>query len=142
MRWLWLSALAVVLSGCAMPALVTIATLTLDAGSYVISGKTVADHGLSIALDRDCAMLRVFDGGICQDEPDYEVAVAALAPLPDLGGDLDIAVASGPEPVTEREPLPSDHWSPAYGVQLAGRPGQNEIVMGEYLAAQFIVPQP
>ncbi len=142
MRWLWLSALAFVLSGCAMPAAVSIATLALDAGTYMISGKTVADHGLSVALDQDCAMLRVFEGDICEDEQDYEVAVAALAPLPDDGGDLDIAVASGREPVTDREPRPSDHWSLAYGAQLAGRTDQNDMVLGEYIAAEFIELQP
>ena len=142
MRWLWLSTLAFALSGCAMPVAVSIATLAADAGSYMISGKTVADHGLSIALDRDCVMFRVFDGGICEDSQDYEVAVAVLAPLPDGGGDLDIAVASGPEPVSERETSPNEHWSLAHGVQLAGRPEQNDMVLGEYLAAGFIEPQP
>ncbi len=93
MRWLWLSALAFALSGCAMPAAVSIATLVVDVGSYMISGKSVPDHGLSIALDRDCAMLRVFEDGICRDKQDNEVAVAVLTPLPDGGGDPDIEVS-------------------------------------------------
>jgi hypothetical protein len=142
MRWFWLSALAFALSGCALPAAVSFATLAADAGSFMISGKTVADHGLSVALDRDCAMLRVFEGDICQDEPDYEVAVATLVPLPDGGGDLDIAVAAGSEPVSDQETRPSDHWGLAYGVQLAGRSDQNDMPLGDYLAAEFIEPQP
>jgi hypothetical protein len=35
------------------------------------------------------------DEAICQEAPDYEVADAALTPLPP-GGDLDLALASGP----------------------------------------------
>jgi len=80
-----------------MPAAFTVASLALDTGSYMMSGKTLTDHGLSVAMDEDCAMVRVLDEdeAICRAAPDYEIAEAALTPLPE-GGDLDMGLASGP----------------------------------------------
>ena len=82
-----------------MPAAFTVASLALDTGSYMVSGKTLTDHGLSVAMDEDCAMVRLLDEeeAICQAAPAYEIAGAALTPLPE-GGDLDIGLASGPGP--------------------------------------------
>ncbi len=81
-----------------MPAAFTVASLALDTGSYMMSGKTLTDHGLSFAMAEDCSMMRVLDedAEICLEEQDYEVADAALTPLPD-DGDLDIGLASGGE---------------------------------------------
>ncbi len=77
-----------------MPVAFTVASFALDAGSYMMSGKTLTDHGLSIAMEEDCSMMRVLDvdDEICQEEQDYEVADAVLTPLPD-GGDLDLSLA-------------------------------------------------
>lgn len=80
-----------------MPAAFTVASLTLDTGSFMMSGKTLTDHGLSLAMDQDCSMKRVLDeeDEICQQHPDYEVADANLRPLPP---DLDLALAAGGDP--------------------------------------------
>lgn len=69
MRWLSLAALTVMLSGCALPPAFTIASLVVDVISYASTGKTVADHGISMVLEKDCALLRGFNGEICL-EPD------------------------------------------------------------------------
>lgn len=108
MRWIGLFALAFLLGGCALPAALSFASIAADAGSYMITGKTMSDHGLSLAMDQDCAMVRVLeDGEVCEEEPEYEVAVAALVPLPEgseldlaLASELDLALASGPEAAT------------------------------------------
>ena len=69
MRWLSLAALTVVLSGCAVPPAITIASLVVDVASYASTGKTVTDHGISMVLQKDCALLRGLEGEICL-EPD------------------------------------------------------------------------
>ena len=69
MRWLSLAALTVVLSGCALPPAITIASLVADVASYAATGKSVTDHGISLVLRKDCALLRGLEGEICV-EPD------------------------------------------------------------------------
>jgi hypothetical protein len=59
--------LLMLLGGCALPPAVTLASLAADGVSYVATGKSVTDHGLSAATAQDCALLRpVFTGkAIC-----------------------------------------------------------------------------
>jgi hypothetical protein len=45
-------------SGCALPAGVILASYAADGVSYVVTGKSVTDHGLSAATGHDCALLR------------------------------------------------------------------------------------
>jgi hypothetical protein len=75
MRRLWVLALLAPLPGCLSPA-VTVASLAADGTSYAATGKTVADHGVSVATARDCAVIgRVLgDRPICYDRtPDPSV---------------------------------------------------------------------
>jgi hypothetical protein len=47
-----------------------IASYAADGVSYVGTGKSVTDHGISAAVGRDCALLRIIKGkAICRDEP-------------------------------------------------------------------------
>ncbi len=69
MRWLYLAALTVLLSGCGLPTAVTVASLVASGVSYVATGKSITDHGISMVLQKDCALLRGFEGDICL-EPD------------------------------------------------------------------------
>jgi hypothetical protein len=79
---LCLVALALPLSGCLLPPIITIASLALDVGSYAVSGKTMTDHGISLVAEEDCALMRVFEGHLCEDYQDYEhESVATLHPL-------------------------------------------------------------
>ena len=57
-----------VLGGCALPPAVTLASLAADGVSYVTTGKSVSDHGMSVATGNDCALMRpVFTGkAMCQ----------------------------------------------------------------------------
>ena len=108
-----------------MPAAFTVASLALDTGSYMVSGKTLTDHGLSMAMDEDCAMVRVLDEDdeICQEAPDYELAAADLTPLPE-NSDLDIALASG-----------DGGWDAAGYARLAQRVHKARTIQVGYLAA-------
>jgi len=76
MRWLSLAVLAVFLSGCALPPAFTVLSLFVDVVSYAETGKTITDHGISLVLKKDCALLRGFKGDICI-EPDSSAELAA-----------------------------------------------------------------
>lgn len=75
MRWLLFAAAAVALSGCAIPPIISVASLAFDFASYGATGKTVADHGLSAVLRKDCSLLRGLDGEVCVAEGSAEAAV-------------------------------------------------------------------
>ena len=79
MRWLFFAAAAVSLSGCGIPPVVSLATLALDLASYGSTGKTMTDHGISMVLREDCALLRVLDGPICVEESETGTAERKLA---------------------------------------------------------------
>lgn len=72
MRWLVLAAAAISLSGCGLPPAVTYASTAADVFSYLTTGKSVTDHGISMVLEKDCALLRVLDGPICIEEEEEE----------------------------------------------------------------------
>jgi hypothetical protein len=72
MRWLILAAAAISLSGCGLPPAVTYASYAADVISYLSTGKSVTDHGISVVLQKDCALLRVLDGPICIEEKGEE----------------------------------------------------------------------
>ena len=117
-RWALPAGLLLFLAGCALPPVVSVASMALDFASYGETGKTVTDRGLSAVTQRDCSLLRVFSGKICQDVVDEntpEGALVALVPLSDpaaaptdtdpmqlpaqlayLDGGLGLAAANGP----------------------------------------------
>ncbi len=76
------SGLALSISGCALPPLVTAASFAVDIVSLGETGKTVSDHGLSLVMGQDCALLRAFQGAVCRDDaPGAETALGALIAL-------------------------------------------------------------
>lgn len=78
-RIMVLGATAVLLGGCALPLPVQIASWALDGLSYLMTEKTVADHGISVLAQKDCAMLRglLDDSEFCRDYDDTTIMVAA-----------------------------------------------------------------
>lgn len=88
--------------GCVLPPAVAIASYAIDVGSFVATGKTATDHGISLVAQQDCALMRVFEGPICQDDPNYQVADAGvLEPLPPEGrGEPSGPQAGLPTPIT------------------------------------------
>jgi hypothetical protein len=107
------SALLMLVFGCAIPPAVSIASLVADGASYVSSGKSVTDHGISALFGEDCALLRIFDGKICRETPEYETTVAVLQPqtpaTTDILARVDRVPLGGPAPVAPvtSEPLGS-----------------------------------
>lgn len=72
-----LAACVVLLSGCAIPLPLKIASWAIDGISYVATGKSITDHGLSMVAQQDCAMWRPVKGEpICSDYEDSGTVVA------------------------------------------------------------------
>ncbi|SMF21784.1 hypothetical protein SAMN06265365_104163 [Tistlia consotensis] len=97
MRKILLAVLLILpLAGCAVPPALSIASLMMDAGSYAATGKSVADNGISIVAQQDCALFNIVtDGSYCLDSPTYETAVAALEPLPGTAPDAQAEAGTG-----------------------------------------------
>jgi cell division septation protein DedD len=85
MRKYLVLALPVLLSACALPPGLVIASYGADGLSYLSTGKSLEDHGMSYALNEDCALHRVLTRKpICKDNPvaPAVIAVEPLQPLP------------------------------------------------------------
>ncbi len=78
-RFVALGAFALLLGGCALPLPVQVASWAIDGISYMMTEKTVADHGISLVAQKDCAILRgvLNPGDFCRDL-EAATAVAAL----------------------------------------------------------------
>lgn len=130
------------LSGCALPAAFTVASMAVDTGSYMMSGKTLTDHGLSLAMSEDCSMVRLLDEDdeICREERQYQVADADLTPLPE-DSELAIGLAADGEDwqdpgyaqLTQRV----DRARTVYR-QLANRANEERTNRARYLAAGLL----
>ena len=61
--------LLLALGGCGMSSGIAALSYTMTGVSYASSGKGVADHALSAAVEQDCAVLRAVQGNdICRTE--------------------------------------------------------------------------
>ncbi len=61
-RWLGVVSalfLSALVSGCAVPVGVTVASWAIDGFSYAATKKSITDHGLSFIVDKDCAVHRI-----------------------------------------------------------------------------------
>lgn len=101
---LFVSAIAVcsvfLVSGCALPPVIAVASYATTGISYLASGKGPSDHALSAMAEKDCAIHRVVMGGdICRKQGDQPVngVVIASAHKADIKGvDLE-GLARGTE---------------------------------------------
>ena len=66
-----LSLSALLITGCAVPVPFQVASLALDGISYVMTEKSMTDHGLSVVAQKDCAVWRgVTAGELCREWQD------------------------------------------------------------------------
>lgn len=101
------------LTGCGVPVAVSVASYAADGASFLSTGRSMTDHGISILLQEDCALFRAVKAKpVCQpmnkDDLVYDVAFAHRTynyPDPDA-------------PETLRTPVPAPS-PPAGAVQLA-----------------------
>jgi|GEM_PF-1235298 len=82
-----LGASVLVLSGCALPVPLQVASWALDGISVITTQKSLTDHGLSIVAQKDCAVWRgLVEGELCREAPDeFMIANEALGPEKSLG---------------------------------------------------------
>ena len=119
MRNFWALGLAIGLAGCVAPPVFTIATLAFDGFSYVVTGKGVGDHALSMAMRQDCAMFRVLTEGsltsVCLelDDTDGTTAIASSAPGPAGGDGLAAVARSVDDTAPAVRPVAFDTLAPA-----------------------------
>ena len=67
------------LSACAVPAGLQVASWAIGGISYATTQKSLTDHGISVVVGRDCSMTKVLtDGTLCADDipPEMQVAQA------------------------------------------------------------------
>ena len=63
---------------CALPLPLQIAGWAADGISYLMTSKSMSDHGLSAAVGRDCAVHRAITGGaICREDADGGTVLAS-----------------------------------------------------------------
>lgn len=96
-----------VLGGCAIPLPIKLASWAIDGISYLATRKSVADHGISVALGQDCALLRLITekGSVCTDDASSATALAEADPSAQTAAELDQfeTVAGGDEAAAEKE---------------------------------------
>jgi cell division protein FtsN len=72
-----------ILSGCALPVPVQIASWALDGISFLATEKSISDHGLSLVAQKDCALWRGLKGDeICSESDDAGTFAIASANSP------------------------------------------------------------
>jgi len=103
MRGYLLLSVPILLAGCGLPPAVMIASYVADGVSYLVTGKSVTDHGISETTGRDCATWRLIKfESPCKNEP-----AQREEPAPVVEGEL----ASSPpaEPGTETSSAAAPH---------------------------------
>jgi hypothetical protein len=72
---------------CALPLPLQIAVGATDGISYLMTSKSMSDHGLSAAVGQDCAVHRaITEGAICREDTDSEAVVASSKDVPGTSG--------------------------------------------------------
>ena len=115
-------------AACALPPVVTVASLAVDGVSYAMSGRTVSDHALSYAVQEDCAVYRAVKGeNICHPEQsETALSLTHTAALQDeTPAGLGSVVGGGA--ISFSQSLASDHAA-SDGVAPADRVKTPEVV--------------
>lgn len=81
MRILFTCAFTLLLSGCALPVSVQIASFAATGFSYATTGKGISDHAVSAMAEQDCAMHRIALGEeMCSETDDKGSVVVENSP--------------------------------------------------------------
>ncbi|MDP6574108.1 MAG: SPOR domain-containing protein [Rhodospirillales bacterium] len=93
-----------ILSGCALPVPLRVASWAIDGVAYLTTKKSIADHGISLVAERDCAMWRSLTADeVCIDN--------------DAGSSTAVAEAEAPDDTDGAESLAS--FETAAGIQAS-----------------------
>ncbi len=132
-RILVLGTTAILLGGCALPLPVQVASWAIDGLSYLLTEKTMADHGISVLAQKDCAVLRglLDDGDFCRDYDDTGIMVAdraagaGFAPIDDGPSGDELAALTDSQDSVDFDPAPGTSAGPLAtdgGAQTNARP--------------------
>ena len=114
----------IVVQGCALPVPVQVASWLIDGISYLATEKSVADHGVSLVAQKDCAMWRGLKGeAFCREDTE---GVYALWDTGASGNSGDLAEDAAPA-LREPEGAPEDL---AAFETAAGAPDREKGVAG------------
>ena len=96
------AALLFVLSGCTISPAVDAVSWTVDGVSYILTGKSMTDHAMSVAAGKDCAMTRVVKGEAACVPNDEDVAGDRLVFQFDsvTWGETQMAAVGAGDPLT------------------------------------------
>ena len=150
MRHVLLLAACLGLGGCvAPPSIVTYLSYALDGVSLVATGKSVGDHALSAAVEKDCAMWRLLKEqdimAVCReyaDESETALTVAAYRPAPHPATYMFAAAEVSPTPQSPVHAATSENLF--LGIDLAKVPTEN-LFLGIDLAkvpTETAAPEP
>jgi len=115
----------ILLSGCAIPPAITIASYVLDGISYASTGKSVSDHGISAVAGRDCATFRILKGeNPCRGEP-----TELRDPAPIEAGQQATLPTGEPAPMVASATPATMATAP---VSPSAAPRQRYLVLGSY----------
>jgi sporulation related protein len=115
----------ILLSGCAIPPAITIASYVLDGVSYAATGKSVSDHGISAVAGRDCATFRILKGeNPCRGEP-----TELRDPAPVEAGEQATLPSGEPAPMVASAVPATAASAP---VSTAAPARQRYLVLGSY----------
>lgn len=124
---------ALLTAGCAIPVPLQVASWALDGISYVVTEKSVTDHGISAVAQKDCAVWRgVAKGEFCRNwRDDGGTLVADAAKPPEPAARSVVAPVSALAARSDIPPLETalDDGRPGPGnmanvVTAAGRPSR------------------
>ena len=110
-------AVSAMLTGCALPMPVQVASWALDGISFLATDKSLTDHGLSVVAQKDCALWRGLKGDeVCSDYDDAgTVAIAAAEQdIPEeesIAALADFDTAAGAPEQQALEVLPTESHS-------------------------------
>lgn len=148
MRFYWVAPMPILfLAGCVnIPPILAVASYAADGISFVASGKSVSDHGISYITGQDCAVWRVVKGeSVCHDP--VLVASATVPRSSDEGRSAPVAAAASAE-VREaelrlnaglsREPLKT---TPPGAHQATPKPPVTAAIDGRYLVLGSFVTE-
>ena len=126
--------LCAALAGCGLvPPAVSVASFAADAFSYAVSGKSVSDHGLSMVMQEDCAILNFARGdAICAPGSHPDIRMAA----PRDADHRTLLASAAVESDAIEDDLEGRRWTPATNDALPVR----YLVAGPLVEASAMVP--
>ncbi len=75
--------LALLLGGCGLPPVLMVASYAIEGVTLLATGKTIADHAISNAMNKDCSLFRDVKGRqVCLEAVDADGPPAMMASVP------------------------------------------------------------